>query len=169
MPQIQVFLADGEQLSHDLNEETVTVGRLADNHLQIDDGSVSSHHAKIVHEDGKYRLVDLDSTNGTFINDEQVTEKILEAGDDVRFGRVSALYVAEEKGGISQPLPESSGVVAEAATSSARPANFVSTSPVPRLEKGKDIGGIALYALAVIAFISCGAAAYFVSVLQAVN
>lgn len=167
MPQIQVFLADGEQLSRDLNEDTVTVGRLADNHLQIDDGSVSSHHAKIVHEDGKYRLVDLDSTNGTFVNEEQITEKLLKAGDDVRFGRVSALYTAEEEGGVSQPLPESSGLIAEAASRSSRPANFVSTSPVPRLKKGKDIGGIALYALAVIAFIACGAAAYFVSVLQA--
>ena len=47
MPQLQIFLSEDNHVTHDLNEEKVTVGRLADNTLQIDDASVSSHHAEL--------------------------------------------------------------------------------------------------------------------------
>ena len=168
MPQIQIFLPDDTQVAHDLTEEKITVGRLADNSLQIDDGSVSSHHAELIAEDGKYRLVDLGSTNGTFVNDEQVTDVILQPGDSVRFGRIPALFTAAEEAGNSQPLPENASMsVAEVASQSARPAGFVSSSPVPRKHKTKDLGAVLLYAATAIAVIAFGVAVYFVSALQA--
>ncbi len=49
--------------------------------------SVSRHHAKIERlADGRYRLTDLDSTNGTFVNDVRVREWDLDPGDAVRCG-----------------------------------------------------------------------------------
>jgi len=161
MPQIQVFLSEENKISHDLTEDKITVGRLADNALQIDDGSVSSHHAELVLENGEYHLHDLGSTNGTFVNEEQVTDAILKHGDEVRFGRIPAVYQGEEESGASQPLPSSkSSKVAEVAQQSARPANFISTSPIPRNVEKKDIAGVALYVLAALAFVSAGVAAY---------
>ncbi len=161
MPQIQVFLSDENKISHDLTEDKITVGRLADNSLQIDDGSVSSHHAELVLENGEYHLHDLGSTNGTFVNEEQVTDAILKHGDEVRFGRIPAVYQGEDDNGASQPLPSStSSKVAEVAQQSARPANFISTSPIPRNVEKKDVVGIALYALTVLAFLAVGYAAY---------
>lgn len=170
MPQIQIFLSEEAPISQELSDEKITVGRLPDNSLQVDDGSISSHHAEIVLENGQFHLHDLGSTNGTFVNDEQVTDAILKHGDEVRFGRVPAIFSAEEEtGGASQPLPESAGVEAQVAKNSARPASFVSSSPVPRGEKGKDPLATGLYALAAVAIIAGLTAAYFSFALQPVS
>ena len=166
MPQIQVFLADDSEFSLDLAEDKITVGRLADNALQIDDASVSSHHAELIHQDGSYLLRDLDSTNGTFVNDEPVAEILLKPGDEVRFGRISAIYKEEENSGVSHPLPETSGVVAETAKQSARPENFVSSSPISRRRKSRDVAAIVLYAVTVLVIAAWGASLYFVISLQ---
>ncbi len=154
MPQLQIFLPDDSQLNHDLSEEKVTVGRLPDNTLQIDDGSVSSHHAEVVFEGDKYHLHDLGSTNGTFVNGEQITDVILNHGDEIRFGQIGSVFVGEEADGESQPLPETAVATAEVAMQSARPAAFVSTSPVPKNVKKKDPMAGVLYALAAVAILA---------------
>jgi len=164
MPQIQVFLEDS-QVSHDLTEEKITVGRLADNTIQIDADSVSSHHAELVQEGDFYHLHDLGSTNGTFVNNEQVSDAILRAGDEVRFGTVEAVYIGEEEEGSSAPRPESHAASVQMASQSARPENFASTSPVPKSVKGKDPIAAVLYAVGGLAVVAFGAAAYFVATL----
>ena len=111
---------------------------------------------------------DLGSTNGTFVNGEQVTDAILQQGDEVRFGRVEAVFSAEEEGALSQPLPESQAATATVATQSSRPANFVRSSPVSRDSNQKDLVGYALYALAGLSILAAGAAAYLVFAMQAV-
>ncbi|HZJ17269.1 MAG TPA: FHA domain-containing protein, partial [Chthoniobacteraceae bacterium] len=68
MPKLQISLPDGTQNSFDLIEDTITVGRVEDNMIQIDDASVSSHHAELVRDGDDYLLRDLDSTNGTRLN-----------------------------------------------------------------------------------------------------
>lgn len=167
MPQIQIFLSEETPISQDLGDEKITVGRLPDNSIQLDDGSISSHHAEIVFENGQYHLHDLGSTNGTFVNEEQVTDVILKHGDEVKFGRVPAVFSAEEEAGVSQPLPESASVEAQVAQNSNRPAAFVSSSPVPRGAKGKDPLAAGLYALAAVAIVAGLAAFYFCFSLQA--
>jgi pSer/pThr/pTyr-binding forkhead associated (FHA) protein len=166
MPQIQIFLSEEAPISQDLGDEKITIGRLPDNSLQLDDGSISSHHAEIARENGQYHLHDLGSTNGTYVNDEQVTDVILKHGDEVRFGRVAAIFSAAEEVGVSQPLPESAGVGVEVAKNSTRPPAFVSSSPVPRGRKTKDTLATGLYAFAAIAIVAGLAAAYFCFSLQ---
>jgi len=169
MPQLQIYLSEDNQVLHDLTEEKVTLGRLADNTLQIDDASVSSHHAEILFEGDQYHVHDLGSTNGTFVNGEQVTSAILAYGDEVRFGRMEAVFSGEEEGAVSQPLPESQSATATVATQSARPVNFVRSSPVARNERKKDLAAFALYGLAVLGILTAGAAAYFVSYMSAAS
>jgi len=167
MPQLQVFLTDENEISQDLTEERITVGRLADNTLRIEDASISSHHAELILEGTKYRLQDLGSTNGTFVNETQVTDNVLlNHGDQVRFGRIVSIYLAEDDSNLSHPLPEASGIAVQAAKQSARPVNFVSSSPVSRGGKTKDIVGAALYALFGLAVLTCAAAAYFIFALE---
>lgn len=162
MPQIQVFLADESKITFDLTEEKITVGRLADKTLQIDDGSVSSNHAEIVLEGGQYHLHDVGSTNGTFVNGEQVTDAILNAGDEIRFGHINAVYIAEEAAAVSQPRPESHAVIAEAAHASQRPADFKCTSPVTKVIGKKDPVATATLGLAIFAAVVFLAAAAMV-------
>lgn len=168
MPQLQIFLSEDNQVSYDLADDKVTVGRLADNSLQIEDASVSSHHAELVLEGDHYHLHDLGSTNGTFVNGEATADAILKHGDEVRFGRIETVFSADAARQDSQPRPESAPAAAEVGLRSARPGNFVSTSPVPRTGRDKDPVAGALYAFAALAIVSVGVAAYFVFSMQAV-
>jgi predicted component of type VI protein secretion system len=72
----------------DLNVERTTVGRVDDNTFQIADASVSSHHAEIILRGDDIVIKDLNSTNGTFINNEKITETVLKPGQTLRFGQV---------------------------------------------------------------------------------
>jgi len=156
MAKLQIFLPDGTQISHDLQDEKTTVGRLADNALQIDDGSVSSRHAEIESEAGTYHLHDLGSTNGTFVNGEQVTDAVLRHGDEVRFGAVETVFNGKEESP-DQPLPASTSAASEAAKISARPEQFASSSPVPKNVKSKDplaTGLVAAAVLGILAFVA---------------
>ena len=72
----------------DLIAGRTTVGRVEDNTFQIADGSVSSHHAEIILRGTDIVIKDLDSTNGTFINNEKVSETVLQPGQTLRFGQV---------------------------------------------------------------------------------
>ena len=64
----------------------VTVGRASDNHLVVDDPEVSRHHARLEADGGGWRVVDLGSTNGTWVNGARVREATIDVGDDVSFG-----------------------------------------------------------------------------------
>lgn len=71
-----------------LNRPELILGRSDSAHIQIDQDSVSRHHAKIVMQPGlDARLVDLGSTNGTFVNNQRITERVLLDGDLVRVGQ----------------------------------------------------------------------------------
>ena len=161
MAKLQIFLPDGTQISHDLQDEKTTVGRLADNALQIDDGSVSSRHAEIELEADVFHLHDLGSTNGTFVNGEQVTDAVLRHGDEVRFGVVEAVFNGEEEAP-DQPLPASTSVASEAAKISSRPEQFVNSSPIPKNVKSKDLLATGLIAATVVGILAFVAAAIII-------
>ena len=72
----------------ELIAERTTVGRVEDNTFQIADGSVSSHHAEIILRGTDILIRDLNSTNGSFINGEKITETILKPGQILKFGQV---------------------------------------------------------------------------------
>ena len=72
----------------ELTAERTTVGRVEDNTFQIGDGSVSSHHAEILIRGADIVVRDLNSTNGSFISNEKITESVLKPGQILRFGQV---------------------------------------------------------------------------------
>ncbi|HJO36984.1 MAG: FHA domain-containing protein [Vicinamibacterales bacterium] len=73
-----------------------TIGRGQTADFTLDRGLLSRLHCRIINTDGRLEVEDLDSTNGTFVNDQQVKRKVLAAGDTLRIGRVE-LKVTEEK------------------------------------------------------------------------
>ncbi len=65
------------------------IGRAAENDVVIagvDGLVVSGRHAEIRNEDGQWRIYDLESTNGTFVNGERITEAVLEAPSTIQLG-----------------------------------------------------------------------------------
>ncbi len=69
-------------------EGGLTVGRERDNSLVLADPTVSRHHARLALESGALVVYDLGSTNGTFVNEQRISQQRLQAGDVVRFGGV---------------------------------------------------------------------------------
>jgi len=69
-----------------LEFDEMTVGRSDDADIRIDDDSASRIHARFAVAEGRVRVTDLESTNGTFVNDAQVTELDLRDGDFVQIG-----------------------------------------------------------------------------------
>jgi pSer/pThr/pTyr-binding forkhead associated (FHA) protein len=65
----------------------ITIGRLADNTIVIDNPAVSSHHACIFRDGDQFVVEDLQSTNGTFVNDQRVARHTLQHGDVVAVGK----------------------------------------------------------------------------------
>jgi pSer/pThr/pTyr-binding forkhead associated (FHA) protein len=167
MPKLQVLLPDAPEISHDLSEDTTTIGRVDDNLLQITDDSVSSHHAEIRRKGNDYVIVDLDSTNGTRINGETITQKTLRPGDRVRFGNVEAIFQADGPAGTQQPLPEEDAPAAVPAEQSARPADFSNASPFTKKKKPKDKTGQLVMALAILSFVVFAAAVASIVLLPA--
>jgi pSer/pThr/pTyr-binding forkhead associated (FHA) protein len=75
--------------AHELNVDRTTVGRVEDNMFQIAETSVSSHHCEVLLRGSDVVIKDLNSTNGTFINDQPVTtESVLKPGQTLRLGTV---------------------------------------------------------------------------------
>ena len=74
--------------SHDLTVDRTTIGRVDDNTFHIQDASVSSHHCEVHLRGAEILIRDLNSTNGTFINGEKISEAVLKSGQVLRFGQV---------------------------------------------------------------------------------
>ncbi len=79
-----------------------TIGRSSTADFIVTAGMVSRFHCRLTATtDGRVELQDLESTNGTFVNDRRVGRVTLEIGDRVRVGRVELLVKAPEQVEIS--------------------------------------------------------------------
>ena len=74
-----------KQIETDKNE--ITIGRSANNDIQIDNLAVSTKHARIIKRPGHYTVEDLKSTNGTLLNDKQIQKANLSPNDIVTIGK----------------------------------------------------------------------------------
>lgn len=85
-----------EQLITELSElTTYTVGRRPDNAIVIPNGKISGQHARLVQCTGsRFMLEDLDSKNGTFVNDTRITRKIIDTNDTIRLA--DAAYTVDQ-------------------------------------------------------------------------
>jgi len=87
--------AAGRELS--LDHPRLTVGRGADVDLRFDDDAMSHSHAALEYADGGFRIVDLESTNGTRVNGASVRIADLDHGDRLELGEHVLQYVLAER------------------------------------------------------------------------
>ena len=156
MARLSITLPDSAPAVHEVTEELTTIGRAPENSIQLDEPSVSGRHAELMLTGETCYLKDLDSTNGTLVNGQPVTNVQLRSGDRIRFGKVEACYECDVA--ISaQPLPHLEETEARPADLSARPADFANASPFPSRKKTKDPARSAVLvavALAAAAFLA---------------
>jgi hypothetical protein len=82
----------GHQRTYEISTPLVILGRGTDCDLRLVDPGVSRHHAEIRVEDGEVVLVDLGSTNGTFVNGQPVRRVPLADGTRVTLGRTTLVF-----------------------------------------------------------------------------
>ena len=74
--------------TQELKAEKTTIGRVEDNTFQITEPSISSHHCEVLLRGNDVVVRDLNSTNGSFINGEKITESVLKLGQILRLGQI---------------------------------------------------------------------------------
>jgi hypothetical protein len=70
----------------------INIGRRLDNHLVIDDPRVSRAHAQLRAVHGHYVLFDLNSTGGTYVNGQRISQHAMKAGDVISLSGVPVIY-----------------------------------------------------------------------------
>jgi hypothetical protein len=71
---------------------TLTIGRGLSNDLIVEDARVSRHHAQLRYRARRFWLTDLGSSNGTFVNDERISESALRDGDVISLGGLEMTF-----------------------------------------------------------------------------
>ena len=126
-----------------LDKPSLSVGRKPDNDIVIDNPAISGHHCKIVQKGDTYYVEDLESTNGTFVNEKRVVKSGLHDQDVVGLAKHALVFVddrpAESAEGGDKTMvltPEKQEALAKAATEANAPAGKASAAGWMRVLKG---------------------------------
>lgn len=172
MPKLLISLPDGTQVPVDLVNGETFIGRDPENGIAIDDESLSGNHARFVVADGTCVLEDLGSTNGTFVNGEQIQSVQLSHGDQLQFGSLIAVFESEvaevaETLDIEPAEPETEPLSQPVGSSrpGLRPAGFTSISPIKQAPSNNN-SPVPLIAAGVIGLLAVGAAVYSILSIQ---
>ncbi len=97
MPQLQINIRGKPPIDFPLNKEKITLGRTKDNDIVLPDARVSSQHAEIIKKGGRFVLHDLESRNGTRINDQLVQSSDLNHEDEIKIGGIRLTFLTKER------------------------------------------------------------------------
>lgn len=86
MPYLKVVKGGQVGAVHEIEAESLTLGRDKIDTIQLNDQGASRQHAEVFRIGELYFLRDLESKNGTFLNEEQISEQALQIGDKIRIG-----------------------------------------------------------------------------------
>lgn len=93
----QAYLIVNGQTYVPLNRTVINIGRRRDNTIVLDDPRVSRHHCQIRYRFGAYVLYDLGSRAGTYVNNQRVSEVVLQPGDVIALAGERLVYTVDEQ------------------------------------------------------------------------
>jgi pSer/pThr/pTyr-binding forkhead associated (FHA) protein len=82
-----------------LDTDLSTVGRHPESDIFLDDITVSRRHVEFRRQDGSFRVHDVGSLNGTYVNGDRVDDAELQNGDEVRIGKFRLIFFASDAKG----------------------------------------------------------------------
>jgi len=82
-----------------LDTDVVTAGRHPDSEIFLDDVTVSRHHAEFRRGPDGFRVADVGSLNGTYVNRDRIDDVSLQGGDEVQIGKFRLVYFTGQPGG----------------------------------------------------------------------
>ncbi len=95
---VQVIFQDRIIETAKLEKDVTAVGRLSDNDVVINNLGISRYHCRLVREEDKFYIEDLDSANGTLVNGVRVTRAPIYSGDEIQLGKFKLVFQVTEKG-----------------------------------------------------------------------
>ncbi len=84
----------GQERPHPISEPEILIGRSRQNHVKLLTEQASRQHCRLLKTDKTYRLIDGNSSNGTYVNGLRVQEKDLAEGDSITIGNAAMIYHA---------------------------------------------------------------------------
>jgi sigma-B regulation protein RsbU (phosphoserine phosphatase) len=102
MAEIQIVTADGESRTMPLTQERVIIGRSREADVYLPDQWLSRRHAEIQRRPDGFYVVDLDSKNGTLLNDQRVEEQRLSAGDVIGLGDYRLTFIDDAPASLAE-------------------------------------------------------------------
>jgi pSer/pThr/pTyr-binding forkhead associated (FHA) protein len=87
------------------DKESLSVGRKPDNDIVIDNPAISGHHCKISVQGGTYFVEDLESTNGTFVNEKRIKKSGLHHNDVVGLAKHALVFIEDAPQEAAAPPP----------------------------------------------------------------
>ncbi len=82
-----------------LDSDLITAGRHPESDIFLDDVTVSRRHAEFIRGAGEFRVRDVGSLNGTYVNRERIDDSPLANGDEVQIGKFRLVFFASQQGG----------------------------------------------------------------------
>jgi len=101
MPLLRITDSAGQEKNYSLTQKSVSIGRDKGNDLVLPDKGVSRYHAKLKKHKKGYQLIDLDSINGTFVNDQSVKSLELNNLDRIKIGSNTLIFLDQPDKGTS--------------------------------------------------------------------
>lgn len=129
-PTLEVLSGHLKGSHYTLSQEMLHVGRASDNDIVLDDKRASRHHAQITYENGVYFILDLNTANGTFVNQRRVLNQQLQNGDLIQIGAQVFRFFHPGEGSPTQKQP-----LSKAKYEGAVPQQETITPGVPEQQK----------------------------------
>lgn len=76
-----------------LDRPVTSAGRHPANNIVVDDVTVSRRHAEFLYDRGEFRVFDVGSLNGTYVNGEPIHSTVLTNGDEIRLGKFRLVFL----------------------------------------------------------------------------
>ncbi|MEP7002137.1 MAG: FHA domain-containing protein [bacterium] len=157
----------GKGTKYELRSALGHVGRGAHNDVRLSDESVSETHAKLQKREDGWYVVDMDSTNGTYIGGSRVNgERKVEGSPDVRFGGMKFRFTPAVTGAAAEQDAKGTRAIASIARPQPAPAPVVARTPTPALptpaaEPAKSGGGLPSWVWIVVGLVALAGVAFF--------
>jgi pSer/pThr/pTyr-binding forkhead associated (FHA) protein len=101
-----IFILDGNVIKeYALDKDRIAIGRRPSNDVHIDNLAVSGEHAEIITTEQETYIQDLNSTNGTLVNNKPIKKHVLQPGDVIGLGKYELKFVKDVAG----IMPQSDG------------------------------------------------------------
>lgn len=97
MPEIIVKFADKVIERVVTEKDHISIGRTSDNDIVLDNRGISRRHARIDFAENQPEIIDLDSLNGTFVNQMKVIRQFLHDNDKITIGKFDLIFFQDSQ------------------------------------------------------------------------